>query len=258
MGVALEVRDVTVTFNAGTPNEVVALRDASLRVAPGEFIVVIGGNGSGKSTLLRAVAGAIRPATGAIFIDNRDVTGVSDYRRARDVSFVYQDPLLGTCPNLTLHENIMLAHTPRHGGWWRPLPYPLHAPKRQFEIIEAIGLGLERRLVAPLSTFSGGQRQAIALAIAFSRKAPLMLLDEYLSSLDESTADKVLDFTLRLAREEEPTILLVIHDLDRALRLAKRTIVLRDGRIVDDLPPNQMLRLQRRDLVTALQGTTKH
>ena len=250
-GVAVELRNLTVTFNKGTPNEVVALRAASLRVERGEFIVIVGGNGSGKSTLLRVIAGTLQPDSGLVFLNDRDVTRQPDFRRAKKIGFVHQDPLLGTCPTLTLHENMVLSAVRK---WWQPFPYSLRPLGKQFDMVAAVGLGLEERLAVPLNNFSGGQRQAIALAIAFSRRSPFILLDEYLSSLDEATAERVLDFTLHLARDESPTVLLVIHDLDRALRIGERTVVLHQGRLVDDLPARLVHSLNRFDLMEALHG----
>jgi putative ABC transport system ATP-binding protein len=249
-GVSLELRRVTVAFNRGTPNEVCALRALSLEAAPGEFIVLIGGNGSGKSTLLRAVAGTVEPEAGTVRIGGNDVTRQPDFRRARNIGFVHQDPILGTCPNLTLHENFVLSHAAR--SWWWPLPYVMTLPRKQLSFVDAVGLGLDQRLAIALSNFSGGQRQAIAVAIVFSRGAPLVLLDEYLSALDETTADRVLDFTVQLAHEQSPTVMLVIHDIERALRIKKRTVVLNNGEIVRDIPADQIHQIHRDDLLALL------
>jgi putative ABC transport system ATP-binding protein len=248
-GAAVGLRDVTVTFNKGTPNEVVALHEVSLHVETGEFVVIVGGNGSGKSTLLRVIAGSVYPDSGVVFLNGRDVSRESDFHRAKQISFVYQDPLLGTCPNLTLHENMTISAADK---WWWPFPYSLHPPKKQFEMIEAIGLGLEDRLALVLNNFSGGQRQAITLAIAFARQAPLILLDEYLSSLDEATADRVVDFTLGLVREVSATVFLVIHDLDRALQIRERIVVMGKGAIVEDIPASRVVSLQRHELAAVL------
>jgi len=229
-GVSVKLRAVTVVFNKGTPNEIVALKNINLDIAPGEILVLLGGNGSGKSTLLKVIAGVIKPTEGSVFIDGEDVSNQNDYQRARGVSFVHQDPLLGTCPNLTLFENMALSGNKK---WWLPFPYGLSVDKDKTHALEKTGLGLEERMALPLSNFSGGQRQAIAIGIEFSNDAGLALLDEFTSSLDETTSGKVFGLSFEYAFKNGATLIMIMHDLNQAVKIQGSILTLADGTIVN-------------------------
>lgn len=227
-GASVKLENVSVVFNKGTPNETVALNDVSLEIPPGQVVVVQGGNGSGKSTLIKVIAGIYRPTKGRVFVDGQDVTKQKDYVRARHMSFVHQDPLLGTSPGLNLFENLALAGS---RNWWLPVPYGFSLGKAQEEALESTGLGLGDRLPVPLTNFSGGQRQAIAIGIAFSRNARLVLLDEFTASLDHDTSRLVAFEALKRAKETGATTMMIMHDRALATQLNCHFIDIEKGAI---------------------------
>jgi len=230
--VSVKLQNVTVVFNKGTPNEITALKNINLEVAPGEVLVLLGGNGSGKSTLLKIIAGIIKPTEGCVLIDGEDVTKQKDYQRAKGISFVHQDPLLGTCPNLTLFENLALSGNKK---WWLPFPYGLSLNKDKTHVLESTGLGLEERMPMPLSNFSGGQRQAIAIGIEFSNQECLLLLDEFTSSLDETTSENVFAFSMEHAKKNRATLIMIVHDLDQAMKIHCSILLMVNGAIVSKI-----------------------
>jgi putative ABC transport system ATP-binding protein len=209
VGASVKLENISVVFNRGTPNETVALNGVNLDIAPGQVVIIQGGNGSGKSTLIKVIAGIYRPTEGRVFIDDHDVTKQKDYVRARQMSFVHQDPLLGTAPSLNLFENLTLAGLKR---WWLPLPYGFNLQHDQETALECTGLGLGDRLPVPLTNFSGGQRQAIAIGIAFSRNARLVLLDEFTASLDYKTSKTVAIEAIKRAKGTHATTIMIMHD----------------------------------------------
>ena len=206
----LEIKNLTVVYNANTPYEVVALKDFSLKVEKGEIIVITGGNGSGKSTLLQAICGTVPIKTGKILINGIDITKWSANKRARFIGSVHQDTMLGTCPNLTIQENFQLANTKK---WCLPLPYNLKLNGKQLENIKNIGLQLENRGTSKINMLSGGQRQAIAVCLAFENSKPILLFDEFTSALDESTARSVLKFTFDNAKINNSILIMVMHNI---------------------------------------------
>lgn len=206
----LEVRDLTVVYNAKTPYEVVALKNFSLKVEKGEIIIITGGNGTGKSTLLAAISGTIPIKSGQILLNGIDITKWDANKRAKYFGTVYQDTMLGTCPNLTIQENFQLTNTRK---WWLPIPYNLKLNKNQIKRIENIGLFLESRSTSKINMLSGGQRQAIAVCLAFENNKPILLFDEFTSALDEKTKVNVLDFTFENAKNSTITILMVLHNI---------------------------------------------
>ena len=229
LGALVQVLDVSLIFNMGTPNETVALNKVNLEVRPGEVVILQGGNGSGKSSLLKVIAGIYRANRGKILIDEKDVTNRRDYLRARYISYVHQDPLLGTAPNLTLFENLSLTSP---NPWWLPLPYSLSIGKRREEALNSTGLSLDQRLPVKLMNFSGGQRQAIAIGMAFSRHTRLVLLDEFTASLDYKTSKRVAEQTLKRAAETKATIMIIMHDKNLANQLGCKTYQMDKGEIV--------------------------
>jgi putative ABC transport system ATP-binding protein len=206
----LEVRDLTVVYNANTPYEVVALKNFSLKVEKGEIVIITGGNGTGKSTLLAAISGTIPIKSGQILINGIDVTRWNANKRAKYFGTVHQDTMLGTCPNLTIQENFQLTNTKK---WWLPIPYNLKLNKNQLKRIENIGLLLETRSSSKINMLSGGQRQAIAVCLAFENNKPILLFDEFTSSLDEKTRKNVIDFTMLQSKYNETTLLMVLHNI---------------------------------------------
>ena len=246
---ALEVRDLEYVFHRGGPNELHALAGVDLMLEPGGFLVVVGLNGSGKSTLLNVVAGTLRPERGRVLLDGRDVTGVAEHARARAVGRVFQDPLGGTAPRLTVAENLALAAR-RAAPWWRP-GRALDGGTRQAIAVrvEELGMGLEGRLDEPIGTLSAGQRQALTLLMATLVRPALLLLDEHTAALDPHSAEQVLRLTQSAVERESLTTLMVTHSMQHAVRLGTRAIMMHRGRIVQDFSGSRKRRLRVQDLL---------
>lgn len=230
----LSLDTITQTFFAGTANERVALRDVSLTLAPGEFVTVIGSNGAGKSTLLNVAAGKLRPGTGTVTIDGRDVTALADHQRARDVARVFQDPMAGTAPHMTIEENLALAYARGKG---RGLRRGVTAAKRELFAGElaTLELGLEDRLKAKVGMLSGGQRQALSLLMATFSEPKILLLDEHTAALDPQRAALVARLTAEAVARHHLTTLMVTHNMAQALELGTRLVMMHEGRIILDL-----------------------
>ncbi len=244
----LSVQDVQITFNPGTPIETRALRGVSLDIAGGQFVTVIGSNGAGKSTLLNAVSGELDIDSGSVNIDNVDVTSQSVWQRATRVARVFQDPMAGTCEDLTIEENMALA-----AG--RGLPRGLrkavrHDMRDEFrERLATLGLGLENRLTDRIGLLSGGQRQAVSLLMASLRPSRILLLDEHTAALDPRTAEFVLDLTRTIVADHALTTMMVTHSMKQALEVGERTIMLHQGNIVLDVAGSERSGMQVSDLL---------
>ncbi|MGO1765719.1 ABC transporter ATP-binding protein [Advenella sp. S44] len=238
----LNAQNLHITFNAGTPIETRALRGLSLTIPEGQFVTVIGSNGAGKSTFLNAVSGELMVDTGTIQINNEDVTRKSVWQRANSVARVFQDPMAGTCEDLTIEENMSLAYC---RGGARGLRPALRADLRQLfrERLSILGLGLESRLTDRIGLLSGGQRQAVSLLMAALQPSKILLLDEHTAALDPRTAQFVLDLTEKIVTEQKLTTMMVTHSMKQALEVGERTIMLHQGRVVLDVSGEQ-----RRDM----------
>lgn len=234
----LEIFEVTKIFNPGSVNEKVALEDVSLTVSGGEFVTIIGGNGAGKSTLLNCIAGVYPVEKGRILIGGEDVTGLPDYRRAADIARIFQDPMMGTAASMTVEENLALA---LKRGAGRTLRWGLNESRRRLfrEKLALLKLGLEGRLTTPVKLLSGGQRQAMTLLMTTLVQPRLVLLDEHTASLDPKTALKVLELTRTLIEENGITSLMVTHNMEQALRVGNRTIMMHEGKIILDIQGEQ-------------------
>lgn len=230
----LRLDDVTKTFFAGTANERVALHGVTLALEPGDFVTVIGSNGAGKSTLLNIAAGKLRPETGAVTIDGKDVTALADHQRARDVARVFQDPMAGTAPHMTIEENLAMAY---ERGKGRGLRRGVTAAKRQLFARElaTLELGLESRLKAKVGMLSGGQRQALSLLMATFSEPKILLLDEHTAALDPQRAALVARLTAEAVERHHLTTLMVTHNMEQALSLGTRLVMMHEGRIILDL-----------------------
>ena len=228
------VERLTVTFGRGTPLEKQALAGVDLSIEAGEFVSVIGSNGAGKSTLLSAIAGDVPASGGRILIDGDDVTRQSTARRSARVARVFQDPLAGSCGQLTIEENLALAAA---RGRRRGLAPALNGARRELfrGRVAELGLGLETRLSDRMALLSGGQRQALALLMATLAKSSVLLLDEHTAALDPGMAEFVVDLTRRTVAEHRLTALMVTHSMRQALDLGTRTIMLHEGRLVLDV-----------------------
>lgn len=230
----LEVRHISKTFLKGTPNEHTALQDFSLHLAPGEFVTVIGSNGAGKSTLFNAVAGSFLCDSGEIVLDGKDITYKREHLRARLIGRIFQDPMKGTAPDLTVEENLALAYSKAT----RRMLAPAHRKKDTAyfrEQLERLHMGLEDRMRTKVGQLSGGQRQAVTLLMSTMVTPKLLLLDEHTAALDPVTAQKVMDITKEIVEKNQITTMMITHNIEQALHTGTRTIMLSDGRIVLDL-----------------------
>lgn len=230
----LKAQDLRLTFNPGTPIETQALRGLSLEIPSGQFVTVIGSNGAGKSTFLNAVSGEQRVDSGRIEIDGIDMTRQPVWVRARHVARVFQDPLAGTCEDLTIEENMALA---KMRGQRRGFSLAVKPALREAfrEQIATLGLGLENRLSDRIGLLSGGQRQAVSLLMAALQPSRLLLLDEHTAALDPRTADFVIQLTARIVAEHKLTTMMVTHSMRQALDVGERTVMLHQGRVVLDV-----------------------
>jgi len=246
---ALELVDLRHTFNEGTVNEVRALRGVDLVMEPGAFVVVLGFNGSGKSSLLNAVAGTLIPAHGKVLVHGEDVTHWPEHRRAGLVGRVFQDPLRGTAPRLTIAENLAVAA--QRGRRWPDLRRALSRGKREALAarVHELGMGLEDRLDTPIGALSGGQRQALTLLMATSVSPRILLLDEHTAALDPKSAELVLGLTEEIVRKLKLTTLMVTHSMAQAVRLGDRVLMMHRGRVVRDYRGPRKRRLRAEELL---------
>lgn len=230
----LSARNVSKVFNKGTINEKIALDRVVLELEPGDFVTVIGSNGAGKSTLLNAVAGNFTIDNGDIFIENRNITNLPQHKRAAVISRVFQDPMSGTAASMTIEENMVMAE---RRGFSRRLRKAITNKEKDYfrEELCKLGLGLENRLTNRVSLLSGGQRQALTLLMATLQKPKLLLLDEHTAALDPKTAEKVLELTCKVADSSHLTTLMITHNLEHALNVGNRTIMMHEGRIILDI-----------------------
>ena len=230
----LEIKNISKTFNPGTINEKKALSDLSLTLKDGDFVTVIGGNGAGKSTLLNAVAGVWPVDCGSILLDGEDITALPEHKRAKYIGRVFQDPMMGTAPNMQMEENLALA---LRRGQRRGLRWGVTKAERQEyrEKLKTLGLGLEDRMTVKVGLLSGGQRQALTLLMASLRKPKLLLLDEHTAALDPATAAKVLELSDQIVAENGLTALMITHNMSDAIKHGNRLIMMDQGRIILDI-----------------------
>lgn len=229
----LKIRNLSKTFNRGEINEVRALREIDLHLPPGDFVSVIGSNGAGKSSLLNVIAGVFPCTTGQIVIDDQDVTGWPEYRRAQLIGRVFQNPLMGTAASMSIEQNLTLA---MKRGQTRGLRIGVTGQRRAHfrEALAHFGLGLEDRLEAGVNLLSGGQRQALTLLMATLVRPKLLLLDEHTAALDPATAYKIVQLTNQIVSETHLTTIMVTHNMRQALEMGTRTIMMHEGRILFD------------------------
>ena len=234
MGYMLEIQNIHKTFNPGTINEKVALNGVNLNLNPGDFVTIIGGNGAGKSTTLNAIAGVWSVDEGKIIIDGVDITKLSEHKRALYLGRVFQDPMTGTAATMSIEENMAIA---ARRGERRGLGWGITKKERERykEALKELDLGLEDRLSSKVGLLSGGQRQAITLLMASLKKPKLLLLDEHTAALDPGTAEKVLDLTRRIVEENQLTCLMITHNMQSAIDLGNRILMMDSGNIVLDI-----------------------
>ena len=227
----LKIEHLSKTFNPGTVNEKTALRDLSLHLDRGDFVTIIGSNGAGKSTLFNAIAGDFLADAGTILLDGRDITFQPSHLRAKRIGRLFQDPMRGTAPGMTIEENLALAGG--RGSWFS---HTSKADRARFrEVLSQLNMGLEDRMRQPVGLLSGGQRQALALLMATMEVPDLLLLDEHTAALDPQTAEKVIEVTRQVVEENRITTLMVTHNMTQALTLGNRTLMMDSGSIVLDI-----------------------
>ena len=242
----IKLTEVHKKYNEGTVNEVYALDDINLEVSEGEFITIIGTNGSGKTTLFNIIAGTEFPDCGRIFLNGKDVTNKADYKRAKNVARVFQNPFTGTAPEMSISENLLIAYF--RGK--KHLPKISSSLLKTFikEHIESLEMKLETRLESQISTLSGGQRQALTLLMAVINKPRILLLDEHTAALDPKSGLHVLKLTRKFISEGNYTTIMITHCMNHALELGTRTLMLDRGKIIEDICLEEKQKLTVEDL----------
>ena len=235
----LKLTHISKTFNPGTVHAKKAIEDLSFHAAKGDFITVIGANGAGKSTLFNAISGSFFTDSGKIELDGKDITFMPEYKRARSIGRLFQDPMRGSAPGMTIEENLALAAG--HGGWLSSISRKDRQAFR--ERLSLLGMGLEDRMTQPVGLLSGGQRQALTLMMATDNPPKLLLLDEHTAALDPATAEKVLDITKKTVSEQGLTCMMVTHNMQSAIDLGDRLIMMNKGRIIFDASGDEKKKL---------------
>ena len=250
----LTLSHISKTFNPGTVNEKKAITDLSLHLEPGDFVTIIGSNGAGKSTLFNAIAGSFFTDSGSIFLDGKDITFQPEFRRAKQMGRLFQDPMRGSAPGMTIEENLALAAG--SGGWFSRIT---RRDKERFrDQLALLDMGLEDRMRQPVGLLSGGQRQALTLLMATMVPPKLLLLDEHTAALDPGTAEKVLEITKNVVATHKITTLMVTHNMHQALELGNRTLMMDSGNIVFDAAGEERAALTVDDLLAKFrQGAGK-
>ena len=244
----LELKNIYKTFNPGTVNEKTALDNLSLTLKDGDFVTVIGGNGAGKSTMLNAICGVFKPDSGSVILDGVDVTKMPEFKRAKFLGRVFQDPMMGTAAQMQIDENLALA---ARRGESRTLRWGITKNERsRYRVLLAhLELGLEDRRTSKVGLLSGGQRQAVTLLMASLKNPKLLLLDEHTAALDPKTAAKVLALTKQIVEENSLTTLMVTHNMRDAIAYGNRLVMMHDGHIILDISGEDKKNLTVEDLL---------
>ncbi|MEI5909005.1 ABC transporter ATP-binding protein [Bacillus spongiae] len=227
----LHLNNIFKVFNEGTPDEKIALNHVDLKLEPGDFVTVIGSNGAGKSTLMNMISGVLTPDIGSVYIDQEEVTRLSEYKRAKLIGRVFQDPMAGTAPSMTIEENLAMAYSRNK---MRTLRKGVTKKRRVFfkEVLENLHLGLEDRLNAKVGMLSGGERQALSLLMATFTEPSILLLDEHTAALDPSRAELITNLTKEIVEKYGLTTLMVTHNMQQAIDLGNRLIMMDKGQII--------------------------
>lgn len=241
----LTLSHISKTFNPGTVNAKTALNDLSFHADKGDFVTIIGANGAGKSTLFNAISGSFMTDSGRILLDGKDITLMPEFKRARQIGRLFQDPMRGSAPGMSIEENLSLAAG--HGGWMSSISKKDKANFR--EKLALLGMGLEDRMKQPVGLLSGGQRQALTLMMATFNPPKVLLLDEHTAALDPGTAEKVLAITKQIVEGNGLTCLMITHNMQSALDLGNRTIMMNNGSIVYDVSGDERKKLTVNDLL---------
>lgn len=244
----LKIKNVSKTFNPGTVNEKKALNNINLEVHDGDFITIIGGNGAGKSTLMNMIAGVYPIDCGYIYLADKNISLLKEHQRAQMIGRVFQDPMLGTASDMAIQENLAMAN---RRGMKRGLRWGITKEEKEFfyKTLQRLGLGLEDRMTVKVGLLSGGQRQALTLLMATLKKPKLLLLDEHTAALDPRTAHKVLKITEEIVDEQKLTALMVTHNMQDAINIGNRLIMMHEGRVIYDVKGEEKKRLKVEDLL---------
>lgn len=244
----LKINSVEKTFNPGTINEKKALDKVSLHLNPGDFVTIIGGNGAGKSTLMNAITGVWPVDNGSIILDGVNVTGLPEYKRAKFIGRVFQDPMMGTAPDMQIIENLALAY---RRGKKRTLKWGITKKEKEMfhEKLKILGLGLEDRMTSKVGLLSGGQRQALTLLMASLQTPKLLLLDEHTAALDPTTAAKVLQISEEIIERDNLTAMMITHNMNDAIVHGNRLIMMNNGQIIYDVQGEEKKELTKADLM---------
>ncbi|MFD2761183.1 ABC transporter ATP-binding protein [Lentibacillus juripiscarius] len=248
----LQLNDISVTFNEGTPDEKEALQRINLQLEKGDFVTVIGSNGAGKSTLMNTVAGNIIPDVGDVFINNQQVVQLPEYKRSQFIGRVFQDPLAGTAPSMTIEENLAMAYARNKK---RKLKLGVTKKRKAMfqEYLQTLHLGLEDRLTAKVGLLSGGERQALSLLMATFTEPDILMLDEHTAALDPSRAQLITEITKDMVKKFDLTTLMVTHNMQQALDLGNRLIMMDRGQVILDLTEKEKEKLTIEQLLEEFQ-----
>lgn len=244
----LKINSIEKTFNPGTINEKKALDKVSLHLNSGDFVTIIGGNGAGKSTLMNAITGVWPVDNGSIILDGVNVTGLPEYKRAKFIGRVFQDPMMGTAPDMQIIENLALAY---RRGKKRTLKWGITKKEKEMfhEKLKILGLGLEDRMTSKVGLLSGGQRQALTLLMASLQTPKLLLLDEHTAALDPTTAAKVLQISEEIIERDKLTAMMITHNMNDAIVHGNRLIMMNNGQIIYDVQGEEKKELTKADLM---------
>lgn len=252
----LQLNHIYKTFNHNTANEKLVINGLSLHLCKGDFVTVIGGNGAGKSTILNLIAGVYPPDRGSILLDGQPITHLREYKRAKYLGRVFQDPMMGTAANMEIQENLALAY---RRGKMRGFRWGITNKEKLLfmEKLEGLNLGLETRMSSKVGLLSGGQRQALTLLMATLQQPKLLLLDEHTAALDPKTAERVLDLTQQIVSTNNLTTLMVTHNMKHAIQYGNRLIMMYEGNIILDVKGEEKSQLKVADLLQKFESVSK-
>ena len=254
----LKISNLSKTFNSDNINKRTVISSLDLTINDGDFITIIGSNGAGKSTLLNLISGYIYPDDGSIILNGKDVTYVPQHKRSFSIGQLFQDPLKGTAPSMTIEENLALAYL-RANKNKNPLSCISKKEKELFkEKLKELNMGLEDKMGKPVGTLSGGQRQALTLLMSTIVVPDILLLDEHTAALDPETANKVIELTKKIVKENNITCLMVTHNMHQALEVGNRTLMMSDGKIVLDVSGEEREKMSVQDLLDRFSKNTGH
>lgn len=248
----LQLNQIYNVFNEGTPDEKVAIDHVSLSLKKGDFVTVIGSNGAGKSTLMNIISGVLFPDIGEILLDGKNVTAIPEYRRSKMIGRVFQDPMAGTAPTMTIEENLAMAYSRNRS---RTLRKGVTKKRRDYfrEVLESLHLGLENRLTAKVGLLSGGERQALSLLMATFTEPSILLLDEHTAALDPSRAELITNLTKEIVSKYHLTTLMVTHNMQQAIDLGNRLIMMDSGQIIFEVDEEEKQKLTIESLLQEFQ-----